>query len=219
MRRMGLTPQKPKFRSYRRDESAVEAWLAQQFPQLQQDAKNNAATILFADEAGMRADYHVGRTWGMRGTTPVLQDSGQKFRVNIIGAISSDGEIQFRTHEGSTTADTFVAFLRQLLDERQGPLYIVVDNLSVHSAQVVKNFLETNPAKERIQLHFLPTYSPELNPIELVWSHVKREVGKQAFKTRQELKELLIRSLQGLRATPDRIQAFFTAEDCKYIIA
>lgn len=219
MTRLGLTPQKPKFRSYYRAERDVKRWLSETFPKLKQKAEANGDTIVFADEAGMAADYHVGRTWGRRGETPVLRDAGRKFRVNMIGAIDAAGGMNFSTHVGSTTAETFVAFLKQLLDERSGRIHVVVDNLSIHTAARVTRFLKADGVKGRMEIHYLPTYSPDLNPIEMMWAHTKREVGQKIFKTMDEMHALIIRALKALKTAPELIKSFFRCKECCYTIA
>ncbi len=103
--------------------------------------------------------------------------------------------------------------------EQQKPIYVVVDNCSIHTARVVKEFLAASAGNEQVELFFLPVYSPQLNPVELLWAWVKRRVGQQVFKTQSELKDLLADAIAQLRKAPQVVQKFFEQEDCKYILA
>ncbi len=219
LKRLGLTPQKPKFRSYLRSIGDVKAWIDKTYPELKAKARRNGAVIVFADEAGMRADYHVGRTWGMRGKTPVVVDSGKRFRWNMFAAITPDGQIHFRIQSKNAKAVSFIEFLQTIQAEQQKPIYVVVDNCSIHTARVVKEFLAESAGNEQVELFFLPVYSPQLNPVELLWAWVKRRVGQQVFKTQSELKDLLADAIAQLRKAPQVVQNFFEQEDCKYILA
>ncbi len=219
LKRLGLTPQKPKFRSYLRSVGDMKAWIERKYPELKEKAREEGAVILFVDEAGMRADYHVGRTWGMRGKTPVVVDTGQRFRWNMFAAITPDGQLHFRIQSENSKAASFIEFLQTIQAEQGKPIYVVVDNCSIHRARAVKEFSAASEGDQPVKLFFLPVYSPQLNPVELLWAWVKRRVGQQVFKTQSELKDLLTDAIAQLRKAPQVVQQFFEQEDCKYILA
>ncbi len=219
LKRMGLTPQKPKFRSHLRSIGDVQAWIEKTYPDLKAQARSEGAVILFVDEAGMRADYHVGRTWGVRGKTPVVVDTGQRFGWNMFAAITPDGQIHFRIQSKNSKAVSFIEFLQTIQAEQGQPIYVVADNCSIHTARAVKEFVAQSKGDEQVKLFFLPVYSPHLNPVELLWAWVKRRVGQQVFKTQSELKDLLTEAIDQLRKAPQVVQKFFDQEDCKYILA
>lgn len=211
LRRLGLTCQRPKTRAYQQDADAVKTWKDTGYPQLMARAKAANAIIVFADEAGLRSDYHVGTTWAERGKTPTVRFTGKIFRINMLSAISPEGMIYYMVHEGTANAARFCAFLQEIVDGSEGrPIYVVLDNVSIHTAEEVNKWLEGKD----MELHFLPTYSPELNPAELVWSLVKGAVGKQVVKTKSELKERILEQFEALLAAPEKVRKFFQEPDC-----
>ena len=219
LRRLGLSCQRPKCRAYQQDADAVKEWKEKGYPQLAARAAAANALIVFADEAGMRSDYHVGTTWGKRGKTPIAKFTGQRFRLNMLAAISPEGRIYYRIHEGTANAALFCDFLQQIADAAgQRPVYVVLDQVSIHKATVVSEWLNRREGAE-IELHFLPTYSPELNPAELVWSLVKGTVGKEFVKTKKALGARLLAAFEALRDAPKKVERFFLEADCIYTVA
>jgi len=172
LHKMGMSPQKPLHRAWQRDPERVQRWLDEEFPAIQKRAKKEKAQIFFGDEAGVRSDYHRGTTWAPKGQTPVVQTKGARFRVNMISAIASKGQLRFMTVQGTVTAGKFVQFLERLLDNQKRPVFLIVDGHPVHRAKKVKEFVASTAG--RLRLFQLPPYSPDLNPDECVWNHVKR---------------------------------------------
>ncbi len=218
LRRLGLTPQRPKFRSYQQNADAVRTWIEETYPTLAQRAQERGALLLFADEAGMTSHYHRGTTWGPRGQTPVLQQTGERFRLNMLSAISPSGEIYYMIHAGTATAATFEKFLQQILDRTDSrPIYVIVDRHRIHTSKHIQAWKERTEAP--VEIHLLPAYSPELNPTEQVWSVVKRRVGKLLVRTVRQLRERLEEALQALAADPTKVQGFFREADCAYTVS
>lgn len=213
---LGLTPQKPKVKAYQRDDAAFKAWKSEYFPKMKEQARKDGATILFEDEAGMKADYHKGRTWGARGKTPQVEFTGARFGVNMLAAIGADGTLHYRLTEGNSTSDTFIEFLRYVLENADTKIYIITDNLSIHTSNKVKDFIATQGGM--IKLFFLPAYSPQLTPIEQVWSNVKGTVGKKFIQTKNELKAKIKAELEALKSTPQKVRKMFHEPDCSYIL-
>lgn len=216
LRSLGLTPQRPLRRAYEQDPAFVEAWLKQEFPKIRALAKRERAEIFFGDEAGVRSDFHAGTTWALRGETPVVPATGQRFGLNLVSAISPRGELRFMTVEGKMDAGKFIGFLRRLLHNTRGRVFLIVDRHPAHRAKKVRNYVESTDGK--LRLFFLPAYSPELNPDELVWNHLKNHgIGKQLVVSRDHLRELVLHHLRRLSRMPDRVRAFFEHPDLRYI--
>jgi transposase len=166
---MGLSPQRSLHRAYQQNPEAVQRWKEQEFPAIRAAAKAEGATIYFADEAGIRSDYHAGTTWTPVGKTPVVRNTGARFSVNMLSAVSAQGALRFTVHEGTITAKVFIDFCRRLLHDTDGPVYVVVDGHPNHRAKATTEFVASTDG--RLKLFFLPGYSPELNPDEWVrWS-------------------------------------------------
>jgi len=170
--RLGLTPQKPLQRAYQRDPQAIEHWQRDTWPALARQAKAQGAHVLFWDESGFRADTVHGKTWGVRGQTPVVYRPGQRQSISAASAVSAKGAFWFCTYPGALHAEQFVDLLKNMMRHRKKPVHLVLDGLPAHKKTCVRDYVAAT--KGRLTLHFLPGYAPDLNPDELVWSHVKR---------------------------------------------
>lgn len=178
-------------------------------------AKAEKADIFFADEAGVRSDFHSGTTWSPVGQTPVVPATGARFSVNMISAVSPRGEFRFMVVEGSVGAETFITFMKRLLVGAKKKVFLIVDGHPAHRAKIAKEFISsTNGA---IELFYLPPYSPELNPDELVWNDLKNGiVGRSTVKDRQELKSKVISGLRRIQKNQEKVRAFFQHPKTKY---
>ena len=218
LKKLGLSPQKPLRRAYEQDAELVQTWLAEDFPQIRALAKKARATVYFSDEAGVRSDFHSGTTWAAKGPTPIVEATGQRYGMNIISAISPRGDMRFMTVEGRMNAGKFIEFLKRLLHNAKRPVFLIVDGHPAHRARKVFDFVRNT--KGKLRLFFLPPYSPELNPDELVWNHLKNHgVGKRVVKSRDDLKRVVIGHLRFLQKTPDLIRAFFREPHVRYATA
>jgi transposase len=168
LRTLGLSPQRPLYRAYQQNPEAVTRWKAEIYPAIRTQAQQVGATIYFADEAGVRSDYHAGTTWAPVGLTPVVAATGDRFGVNLISAVTARGKLRFAAYEGSLNGPVFIDFCRRLLHDTPGPVFLVLDGHPVHRSNAVKQFAASTGG--RLRLFFLPGYSPELNPGEWVGS-------------------------------------------------
>lgn len=214
MKILGFTPQRPLRRAWQQDEVLVERWRTEDFPKIAARAKAKGATILFADEAGMRSDYHTGTTWAPRGRTPVVAATGQRFAVQMISAISATGEFEFMLQEGRVNSSVFVRFLTQLMLGRTRPVILVVDGHSIHKSKEVQAFVESTNGK--LELVYLPPYSPQLNPDEQVWKNIKERVSKMLPTDKFDLREKIKDALNRLANASHIVAGFFRHPDCKY---
>jgi transposase len=215
LKKLGLSPQRPLARAYQRAPEAVQKWLDEEYPAIQHMAKQTSADIYFADEASIRSDYHSGTTWAPVGQTPVIETTGARFSVNMLSAISPRGELRFMCTEGRLTAKVFTEFLQRLITKANRPIILIVDGHPVHRSATVKKFVEQSDG--RLRLFHLPAYSPDLNPDELVWNHVKHHrIGKTAVKGPGHLKKLAIGFLRSLQKMPQIVRQFFLAPNVRY---
>lgn len=215
LKKLGLTPQRPLRRAYQQDPKRVERWLKQEFPRIRALAKREGAVIFFEDEAGIRSDFHAGTTWAPRGQTPIVPATGQRFGLNLVSAISPRGELRFMTLEGRMNGEKFLEFLERLLHQADRPIYLIVDGHPSHRARKVFDFVQSTNGW--LRLFFLPPYSPELNPDELVWNHLKNHgIGKRMVRSRDELKRIAIGHLRSLQRMPERVRGFFREPNVRY---
>jgi len=218
LRKLGLSPQRPLHRAYQQNPEAVERWKREEYPAIRAAAEQEGATIYFADEAGIRSDYHAGTTWSPVGQTPVVKNTGARFSVNMISAVSAKGALRFAVYEGSTNAKAFINFCRRLLHDAPGPVYLIVDGHPAHRATATKQFAATTAG--RLKLIFLPGYSPELNPDEWVWKNVNHDrLGKTGVTSKDDLKSKAVGALRRLQKRPRLVRAFFADPRLRYITA
>lgn len=215
LKRWGFTPQKPAKRALEQNPQAVRNWLKVEYPGIKAAAGAELAEIHWGDEMGLRSDHQSGTTWGRRGKTPIITTTAKRFRNNMISTITNRGMMRFMVFPQRFTADLFITFLRRLVASADQKVYLIVDNHRVHHAGKVTRWIEKH--KDRIAIFYLPPYSPELNPDELLNHHVKRNSSK-SHRARDE--EELARSMRScLRATqrhPDMVKRFFRAPSVAY---
>lgn len=214
--KLGLTPQKPLQRAYQRDPEAIERWQRETYPAIARQARAKGGEIYFWDESGFRADTVHGKTWGVRGQTPLVQRPGQRQAVSAASAVNAKGGFWFCTYEGGLDAELFIELLKKMMRGRRKPLHLVVDGLPAHKKATVREYIAST--RDMLTLHFLPGYAPELNPDELVWSHVKRTgVARRPLRKGEKLRAQVEKQLAALKAAPQLIRSFFQAPSVAYI--
>jgi transposase len=217
LRKLGLSPQRPLRRAYERDPKLVETWRKKQFPEIRRLAKKERATLYFSDEAGVRSDFHAGTTWALKGQTPIVPATGQRFGMNLISAISPRGDFRFMTVEGRMNAEKFIEFLKRLIHNASRPVFLIVDRHPSHRAKKVLAFVRSTEG--RLRLFFLPPYAPDLNPDEHVWNHLKNHgVGKQAIRSCDQFRKVVLGHMRSLQRLPDLIRSFFRDPHLRYIL-
>jgi transposase len=214
--KLNLTPQKPLQRAYQRDPAAIERWRREIYPSIARQAKAEGGEVFFWDESGFRADAVHGRSWGVKGQTPIVERPGQRQSISAASAVNAKGGFWYCTYQGGLTAELFVSLLRKLMRHRLKPVHLVVDGLPSHKTKLVKDFVQSTEG--RLTLHFLPGYAPELNPDELVWSHVKRTgVARTPLRKGERLQDKIEAQLARIRNSPKLVRSFFRAPSVSYI--
>ncbi|MGW1053036.1 IS630 family transposase [Streptomyces sp. NPDC002521] len=218
LRRLGMSPQRPLWRAWQQDPEVVERWKTEEFPAIKKAAKKAGASIWFADEAGVRTDFHAGTTWAPTGQTPVVKTTGKRASVNMISAVTGKGALRFMVVEGGVNATVFLTFVKRLVADTDRPVFLVLDNHSIHKSKKLKAFAESTEG--RLRLFYLPPYSPELNPDEWVWKNVKHDrIGPAGLGNPGDLKGKAVSALRRLQKLPDAVQGFFRSPDLAYIHA
>jgi transposase len=212
---LDITPQKPLRRAYERDPVHVAKWQKEIYPQLKYRAKCLGAKIFFLDEAGFQSDPPLGRTYGLKGQTPVLKTSGQRQSVNAISAVNARGEFWAATYSGKLNAESFVAFLKNFMKGRSTKVFLVVDGHPAHKSKLVSDYVMSQAG--RLELHFLPPYAPDLNPDEFVWSYMKQNgVSKKPLKQNESMQARIEQDLAAIKTAPDLVRSFFRAKSVAY---
>jgi transposase len=215
LRSWGFTPQKPTRRAYERDEAEVKRWLVEEYPAIRERAGREKARIYWGDEMGARSDHQAGRSWAPRGHTPTTPGTGKRFRCNMISAITNRGDLAFMIFKRSFNMTVFLQFLRRLVRHAGRKVFFIVDRHPVHLGKKVREWLETKT--DRIEVFFMPGYSPELNPDEMLNQDVKANaVGRKRARDRKALMRNLRAYLTKRRNNPDLVKHYFHEESVRY---
>jgi transposase len=223
LRAWGFTLKKPTKRALEQDPVVVQAWLDDVYPALERRAKAEGALILWGDESGIRMHDLVPQAgYAPKGQRAVARIAGRKAGANTISAIANSGQLSFRVFEGRFTADVFIDFLARLIATHpERKVYLVVDNHSTHHAKKVKAWLARDGRADRLELVFLPAYSPELNPDENLNQDLKRHLRASPDRPadRPGLKAAMRSFLRSVQRRPALVAAYFTSEHVAYAAA
>lgn len=212
---LGLTPQRPVRRAFSRDEEECRRWAEEEFPAIVRQVRRRQSTLLFEDEAGVHEDGPVDRTWGLRGRRPVVRVTGRRDRVNVISAISPRGRLWFHCFRGTLTAARFIGFLKGLLHDMHGVIDLVLDRHPAHVAAATRRFVQEH--RDRLRVHFLPGYAPDLNPDEHVWGHLKGMFRKEPLHADEKLEAAVEESMDRIRSDRKLVRGFFGNPEVAYV--
>jgi len=215
LNRWGFTPQKPLKVAIQQDSVRVQKWLTEEYAQIKKRSIEEGAAIYWGDEMGLSSTDQRGRTYGRKGKTPSIRKTGSRFRCNMISAITNQGSMKWKVFENSFTVDVFIDFMRRLTYKSPKKIFLILDNHRVHHAKKVTNWVEKYSS--RIQLFFLPPYSPEMNPQELVNQDIKSNAGN--FKLMTSMQDLTINLryyLTQIQFNSYKIQSYFQKDSVKY---
>jgi len=213
---LGITCQKPLHRALERDEAFVRQWLKTEYPRIKALARRENAEIYFGDAAHMRSDCHSGRTWGKKGETPIVLSTGARYRMSLISAITARGHMRFMIKEkGGVNAEVFIEFLERLMVNAKNKIFLIVDRGPAHVAKKTRQFVASLGG--RLKLFHFPPYSPDTNPDELVWKHLKTDtVGRASIMSSSDFRNKVRSSMLSLQRSPAKIRAFFQKPSLKY---
>jgi len=216
--RWGLTPQKPMRRAYEQKPEEVKRWLEEEYPTIKRKAKEEKAEIYWGDEMGLRSDHTVGRSYGRRGQTPIIPGTGKRFGCNMISTITNYGRLSFMVFKQNFQADVFIEFLRRLIRQSNKKVFLIIDGHPVHRSGKVKKWLKKN--EKNIRQFFLPGYSPELNPDEILNQDVKSNaVGRKRAKNQKELISNVRGYLWSRQRKPHIVRNYFHEKHVQYATA
>jgi transposase len=218
LNRWGYTPQKPVRKAYKQDPEEVTKWLETTYPEIEKRAVKEDAEIQWGDECGVRSTCQHSRGYARPQDTPEVKVPGSRFSVNMISTITNQGKVQWMIYPGKMNAALFIVFLTQLITGAAKKVFLIVDNLSVHDAAAVNAWLADKT--DKIEVFFLPKYSPERNPDEYLNCDVKGNINTDGLpKDREELTEKLHRFMQKLSQLPARVASYFRHKFIQYAAA
>jgi transposase len=211
----GFTPQKPVRRAFEQNAQAVRRWLEDEYPAIRRQAKREKGIVYWGDEMGMRSDHQTGTTYGRRGKTPVIAATGQRFGCSMISAITNRGQLNFMVFKKRFSAQVFIDFLRRLIRQAKRKVFLILDRHPVHRSRKAKDWLRKHA--QSISLFFLPGYSPELNPDEMLNQDVKgNAVGRRRPGNQKEMLAVVRGYLRGRQRRPHLVRRYFEEEHVRY---
>lgn len=202
----GFSPQKPARRAIEQNPKAIENWFKTEYPLIRKQAKRDNAVISWGDEMGLRSDHNVGRTYGLKGKTPIVKRTGNRFSCNMISSITNLGKLSFMVFQDSFTSETFLKFLKRLIRQSDRKVILIVDQHRAHKSKKVMEWLKVN--HRAISLHFLPSYCPELTPDEFLNQDVKAHMGQQRLQSKSQMVKSLHKHLKMRQKQPNIVQNF-----------
>jgi transposase len=215
LNQLGFSSQKPAYQDWDRDEREIEWFLDHKFPLIQKLAEKMQADIGFEDESGIGIMTRYGKTWGLRGETPVIPSSMKRGGYNVMSVVTAEGKMQYSIKDKTINGEVFIEFMRHLIEKRERPLIMLVDHASFHHSKAVREFVGQHRSKLRV--FFLPKHVPEMNPDEQVWNEIKtHKIGKQPIKDKIDLKKRLRSALASLQKNAQKIISFFELSDTRY---
>jgi transposase len=213
--RWGFTAQKPLRRAYEQNPAAVRHWLRREYPAIVAAARQARGTIFWGDETGLRADDVRGRGYAPRGRTPVIRVCHRRAGLSLIAAVSNRGALRWMIVDAAVNAATLIRFLQRLIRDAKRKVLLILDRLRVHRAARVRDWLTAHRSK--IEVFYLPAYSPELNPEEGLNADLKQVVTRQApARSKQQLKRATVRHMRRLSKSPARVRSYFSHKSVRY---
>jgi transposase len=211
----GFTPQKPMRKAFEQDPGQVRRWLDEKYPEIRKLAKLKKAEIYWGDEMGLRSDHACGRSYGRRGETPVIPGTGQRFGCNMVSVITNRGRLYFMIFKRRFRAEVLMEFLRRLVRQVSRYIFLIIDQHPVHVAAKVKKWFKKN--EKRIQVFYLPSYSPDLNPDEKLNQDVKSNaVGRRRPHDQNQMMRNVRSYLYSRQRKPHVVKKYFQADSVRY---
>lgn len=187
LRDSDLTYQKPQRQYLEASEAERQAWIKHEIPKIKRTIKKYRAILYFEDESNLSLTAPLGKTWAPKGQTPTQGVTGRRGGLSAMSAIGKTGRLVFTLHEKRIASAEIIHFLSQLLKHHKGRhLVVVMDKAPPHTSKKTTAFIEH---EKRLHVFPLPPYSPDFNPDEGVWNHLKhQELKSHQAKAKKELK-------------------------------
>lgn len=216
LKRWGFTPQKPIRRAYEQRPEAVQKWLDEQYPQIEARAKTEGGEIHWGDETALVNTDVRGRSYAPAGKTPVtMAVGGTRQKLSMIATVTNKGQARWMIIDEAFNADRLIEFLEALIKDARKKVFLILDNLRVHHSKPVKAWVAER--QDRIELFYLPSYSPELNPEERLNSDLKQAMGaKVPARTKAKLRAAAVDHMTKLEQDPERVKSYFQDPYVKY---
>ncbi len=213
LKRWGFTPQKPIRRAYEKSPVAVQKWLDETYPEIQQRAKEEDAEIHWGDETAVVNTDVRGRGYAPKGDTPVAYVvGGTRQKLSMISTVTNQGKTSWMIIDGNFNHLRLIEFFEALIKQAGRKVFLVLDNLGVHHCKPVKEWLAAHV--KQIEVFYLPSYSPELNPDERLNGDLKQAIETRVpCRTKDKLRKAATEHMTAIEKNPERIKSFFQRPD------
>ena len=214
--RWGFTPQKPIKRAYEQSPEAVQNWLQGEYPAIEQRARVEGAEIHWGDETALVNTDVRGRSYAPAGKTPVaMAIGGTRQKLSMIATVTNQGKTRWMIIDDAFDADKLIEFLQALIQDAGKKVFLILDNLRVHHSKLVKAWVTER--EDQIELFYLPSYSPQLNPEERLNADLKQEMGKRVpVRTKARLRDAANQHMTMLEQCPERVIGYFQDRRVRY---
>jgi len=215
LRRFGMTPQKPILKSYKQQTDAVKSWINTEYPLLACRANAESALIFWGDETAIRSRDQVGKGYSKRGVKPIESQAGYRFGVNMVSAVNNSGNSRFMLFSGRMNSARFIEFLGRLLKNQSQKIILILDNAAWHKSAAVKAYAAEHV--DKLELVYLPTYAPELNPDEYLNNALKQKLNhRPKAKSPSELTSAAASIMKSMQSRRIPIKNIFKHDKVKY---
>lgn len=215
LKRWGFTPQRPLKKAYEQSPAAVQKWVSEEYPKIAAQARQEGGEIQWGDETGLRSDDVRGRGYAPKGKTPVVLANSNRAKLSVISTVTNKGQMRWKVFSGALNAKVLIGFMKRLVHGRKVRVFLILDNLRAHHSRAVKKWLKDNA--DKIEVFYLPSYSPELSPDELLNADLKQRVAKTAPpRTKLALTRTAIGALRSIQKQYDRVESYFQHKDVCY---
>ena len=216
LERWGFSVQRPKRKAYKQNPAQIDEWLNTTYPSIKVRAGQENAEIYWGDETGIQNTPDYLRGYAPIGQTPEVRVEAQKFKANMLSAISNQGKLRFNIYE-KLSPDVLIDFMRRLVNDTKRKVFLILDNLRTHHSKKVQAWLERH--KNEIEVFYLPPYSPEYNPDEFLNGDLKRDIGNRMMPhTKEDIKKNIRSYMKSLQLKPHKIISFFKAPSVVYAL-
>jgi transposase len=218
LRRWGYTPKKPQRHARKQDPDEVAQWLEETYPAIEKQAAEEDAEIHWCDETGVAADHHPGTGYSPKGQPATMEVPGPHIRMNQISTVTNEGSVRFMTYKGTMNDALFLVFLGRLLYTTTKKILLITDRLKAHEDDTVNEWVQAH--HDRIQLFYLPKYSPEMNPVEYLNNDMKKTVNAEGLPDNKDtLRSRMQRFMRKLYHLPEHVNRYFLHAAVQYASA
>ena len=218
LRRWGYTPKKPRRHARKQDPDEVAQWLEKNYPAIEKQAEEEDAEIHWCDETGVAADHHPGTGYSPKGQPVTIETPGPHIRMNQISTISNEGLVRFMTYKGAMNDALFVEFLGRLLRNANKKILLITDRLKAHQDSTVNAWVKAH--QDRIEIFYLPRYSPEMNPVEYLNNDMKETINAEGLPDNKDtLRSRMQKYMRNLSHLPEHVMSYFLHPSVQYASA